>query len=584
MFDRELDRAALLFGCNLLAFVSEAVTGFRVRPLVSRETLYFCAFYFLCVFHAVHAVPSCRPSSSTPWSTASTASTRAAKKTWGGIVRIAACLVPASTVVSFLGNLQRSIVECASYAASSTSPTSSLSVDSCNVGGSVSGCNSFVHMAKRQRFLDGCPSFVLGDVLGAIHVSTLVLLRLFPCLVLGTVFATRFDARRIWSDDDDDDALDDDHDWVGSDGRRRDAAGRRKRGAAGERDVPLLGHRVLDTTTPSCVSVPTRFLLATSGILWVLFALEVGSVQAAKISSRETLLLYLAVLLLQIRRDGRGDRARATSAAEEASSLSRSTRQGRRSLGPEEDGERDSIASALERTTLIGLQWIASRLLVAFVYFDAFANGMESFVRCAGARRESAFARCPTADTRCLEAVQALRPADYFRYECRRFAFTDREDGGFFYVSQLCRVALLAVVYPFALYYYEDGGGGGQSGSSSQRSLRWADRGDEFLVRSACGYDEDELDRLLGKAALMSLESRTSNDRDLVVQDDEVVDDVEDDDDDDDDDDPGVDDDARGVAVDVDVDVVETRPRETGKGDSPSKRSPPLQKMATKAV
>ena len=536
MFETELDRAGVLLGCNLLAFVSETAVGFRVRSVVSTETLYFCAFYYLAAFRASrhHRLHLPRRSlflrsqqydrdrvyhhhhhraSATAAATATAAAAKAAaacqKDTWAELVRIAACLVPASTLVSFLGNLYRAVIECTAYGAVVDAPSRN---DDCNVGGSAVACNTFVQMAKSQRVLDGCPTFALGQVLGAIHVAVIVLFRLLPCLALGTTFAVTFDERRLWSETPDSPA----------------ATTTAAAAASGS---------VTASPTDECAVVPVRFLIVTSTILWALFALEVGSVQAAKISSRETLVVYFAVLLLQLCRARRRRRRR------------RRRRGGLKARGAvSTTSTTATVASPAATTTIddgtdgafLGWSWVASRLLVFYVYLDALGNGVQAFVGCTAAERDAVSARCPSADARCLERVRALRPAVSFHYECRRFAFQGGGDddadaaAGLFYLSQLCRFAMLGIVYPIALYCCEgrdaddaDDDYGGGHRARGRRGRDDDDRADEFLVRSAARYDdEDELDRLLQKAALMHM--RDLQRRRNVVDDDALEDDEDD--------------------------------------------------------
>lgn len=466
MFEREIERATFLLGCNALVFVTETAFASRVRQLVSDYTLYFCFLYFLTVFQASRPFGSGEDGNGA-------GGNKTERQVWASIVKVVICLIPASTMISFFGNLQRSIVDCLAAPAFG-GRNGVLDSDACNVGGSVAECNTFVQAAKRHRILAGCPSYVLGDVLGAIYVTMVFSFRFCPCLVFGTYFATTFREDRLWVDENEQRNVASKiaaFAGVGAPSlcKREDVSAFAGVSGGGgrvrERERGAFGFRVLDVDAPRNASVPTTFLLATSLLLWGSFAVEFGSLQAVKISSSESLLLYFAILLLQLRFD---------------------------------------VSRGLQKKVLAALLWTLSRLLVVYVYADTLRNGIAASVLCAGARRELGFARCPSGDRACLDAVNALRPSYFLHSECRQFAF-DEDGGAYYYLAQGIRIVVLGLTYPLALFFYDDGNKNGLRVSVN------AHPGDEFLLRSVGRYPQGDLDELLLKAAQMNCRYKSSS-------------------------------------------------------------------------
>ena len=247
MLDNELDIAHFLLGCNTVVFIAEIAFATRVRPYVSHETMYLCAFYYLVARAA-----------------SSRGQSKAMRCTWEGVIWVTLCSIPSTALISLLYHFRHSIVDCIVH-------DPSVAIDSCRLGGDRGRCESFLIAATRQTVQEGCATFVLGPFMGTVYAIIVFLLRFVPCFFGGIYFAFYSNEKRLC--------------MPGTTSLRVKSACEQKI------ILPL----------PS-----SAFYIVWSLLLWGAFVLEFAAGKHMELSSYNTMILFQVLTLVQIYRSKEG--------------------------------------------------------------------------------------------------------------------------------------------------------------------------------------------------------------------------------------------------------------------------------------
>ena len=144
------------------------------------------------------------------------------------------------------------------------------------------------------------------------------------------------------------------------------------------------------------------------------------------------------------------------------------------------------------------LQFVGSILLVFFVYMDFTRNTIVLASTCAELVDHKVLSECQLGDKVCLDTRNALSTTFFSQYDCPQIS-ADSTRHVYFYLGQIVRLIVLAIVYPIVLIYRHvqpDRSSGHGSGSGS------------FLKETIDKTPAKELERILYQAVELDFEQR----------------------------------------------------------------------------
>ena len=204
----------------------------------------------------------------------------------------------------------------------------------------------------------------------------------------------------------------------------------------------------------------TTFYLASSLFLWGVFALEFASGKHADISTYTTLVFFGTLVLVQIYRT-------------------------RHERMPEAD------------RILQQLQFQGSIVLIFFVYMDFLRNAVALASTCAELVDYKVLSGCRAGDRVCLDTQNALSTTFFRQHDCPQLSL-DPTRHLYFYLSQMIRLVVLAIIYPVTMVYKHIQPDGGDR-TSKRRNL---------LKENINKTPAIELERILREAVEMDLQQQ----------------------------------------------------------------------------
>ena len=205
----------------------------------------------------------------------------------------------------------------------------------------------------------------------------------------------------------------------------------------------------------------TTFYLALALLLWGVFSLEISAGKHAEICTYTTLVFYGALFIIQVSRS--------------------------------QEGTSQEVNRVLQE-----LQFVGSILLVFFVYMDFTRNAVVLASTCAELVDYKVLSECQPGDKVCLDTRNALSATFFSQYDCPQIS-ADSTRHVYFYLGQILRLIVLAIVYPIALIYTH---------VQPDRSSGYGSGSGGFLKETIDKTPAEELKRILYQAVELDFEQQ----------------------------------------------------------------------------